>query len=392
MESRNKVDQDRKMQKALAWTTSVAVAAAALVGAGAIPLGPLQAQSTVPTLPPSIPPAPADAPLMLPQMHLHDPFIVADEASKTYYLFTRNEQAMTGDPRLGTMVYTSRDLRHWTLPRVVFALPATGTWAKQGSWAPEVHAWRGKYYLFTTFHDDTAKLGKAGARDTYRRGTVLAVADKLDGPYTLLDKGEPIAPADLMTLDGTLHVEPDGRPWYVYAHEWWQTTVGTIAALPLDENLRRAGEPTTLFRADEAGWARGQRQADGSSVWVTDGPELFRTKAGTLLMLWSSYGERGYVQALARSKSGTIQGPWEQLGPLVKRDSGHGMLFRAFDGRLMMVLHRPFTYALGKLYEMRDAGDRVEVIREATELDLEGYPTHPCVPRRSPTGYSQIDC
>jgi hypothetical protein len=69
-------------------------------------------------------------------------------------------------------------------------------------------------------------------------------------------------------------------------------------------------------------------------------------------MLWSSYGERGYVQGIARSKSGKLEGPWEQLDPLVRRDSGHGMLFRAFDGRLTMVLHRPFTFALGKLYEM----------------------------------------
>ena len=120
-------------------------------------------------------------------------------------------------------------------------------------------------------------------------------------------------------------------------------------------------------------------------MWVTDGPQFFRTAAGTLLILWSSYGERGYVQSIARSASGDLEGPWEQLDPLVRRDSGHGMLFRAFDGRLMMVLHRPFTFALGKLYEMRDAGDRVEVVREATELDLEAYPTHPCIQPHTPT-------
>ena len=54
------------------------------------------------------------------------------------------------------------------------------------------------------------------------------------------------------------------------------------------------------------------------------------------------------------------------------------MMFRAFDGRLMLVLHRPFKRALAKFYEMRDAGDRVEVVREAVELDGEAYPTHGC--------------
>lgn len=351
----------------------------------------LAAATAIPGSAQQSPPA-AEATLLLPQMHLHDPWIIADEATQTYHLFTRNEEAMTGDPVLGTMMYTSRDLKHWTRPRIVFRLPKTGTWAKDGSWAPEVHRWKGRYYLFTTFHDAEAKLPPVAKRKPYRRGTVLAVSDRIDGPYALVNKGEPIAPKELMTLDGTLYVDPQGKPWYVYAHEWLQTTVGTIAALPLDEKLQAAGRSRVLFKADEAPWARGQTQPEGDKVWVTDGPEFFRTKSGTLVMLWSSYGEKGYVQAIARSKSGGLEGPWEQLDPLVKRDSGHGMLFRAFDGRLMMVLHRPFTYALGKLYEMRDAGDRVEVVREAVELDLEGYPTHPCVPRRSPTGYSLSDC
>lgn len=325
------------------------------------------------------------APLVMTAMHLHDPFVVADRTTRTYYLFTRNEAAMTGDRRLGTMMYASHDLKHWTRPKVVFALP-DGTWARAGSWAPEVHRWRGRWYLFTTFHNPDLPLPSTAGRAAYRRGTVLAVADRIDGPYTLLRRGEPIVGKDRMTLDGSLHVDAGGKPWLVYAHEWWQTTVGTMEAVPLDGNLAQAGEPRTLFRADEAPWVVGQKQPDGDTVFVTDGPELYRSRTGQLLMLWSSYGRKGYVEAQARSRSGTLAGPWEQLGPLVERDSGHGMLFRAFDGRLMMILHRPFNYALGKLYEMRDDGDRLSVVREATELDGEAYPTHPCVP-----GHSSFD-
>lgn len=335
-------------------------------------------------------PKPAEAPLLLPEMQLHDPFIVADKASETYYLFTRNETAMTGERRLGTMVYTSKDLKHWSRPRVVFTLPES-IWARAGAWAPEVHQWKGKWYLFTTFHDEAATLPPTGNRKPYRRGTILAVADKVDGPYRVVRNGEPVAPKEMMTLDGTLHVDAAGKPWLVYAHEWLQTTIGTIEAIPLDDSLAAAGPPKILFRANEAPWAKGQPQPDGDTVWVTDGPEFYRTRAGTLVMLWSSYGERGYIQGIARSKSGQLEGPWEQLDPLVRRDSGHGMLFRAFDGRLMMVLHRPFTFALGKLYEMKDAGDRVEVVREATELDLEAYPTHPCIQPHTPTE-RKVDC
>lgn len=327
----------------------------------------------------------ADAPLLLPQMPLHDPWIVADPDSRTYLLFTRNEQAMTGDARVGIMAYRSRDLKHWSKPALVFALPQ-GTWARDGAWAPEVHRWKGRWYLFATFHNEDAALPSTGARKLYRRSTVLAVADSPAGPFRLEKDGKPVAPAERMTLDGTLYVSPAGKPWMVYAHEWLQTTVGTMEAVPLDNTLAAAGPPVELFRADRADWVKGQKQPDGSTVYVTDGPELYRTRTGTLLMIWSSYGQGGYVQAQARSKSGTIEGPWEQLGPLVMRDSGHGMLFRTFEGKLMMVLHRPFNNALGKLYEMRDAGDRLEVVREATELDLEAYPTHPCAVSRGPTG------
>ena len=250
---------------------------------------------------PATPPREPDAPLVMTAMHLHDPWIVADKASRTYYLFTRNEAAMTGDSRLGTMMYASRDLKHWTKPKLVFVLPGD-VWAKAGSWAPEVHRWKNRWYLFATFHDPASPLTPNGKRATYRRGTVLAVADKIDGPYALVRGGEPIVSKDQMSLDGTLYVDPKGKPWLVYAHEWWQTTIGTMEAVPLNDDLSAAGSAKRLFGATDAAWVVGQKQPDGDTVYVTDGPELYRSKTGALLMLWSSYGKKGYVEGQARSR------------------------------------------------------------------------------------------
>jgi hypothetical protein len=318
-------------------------------------------------------PAAAPAPLAMPDMPLHDPWIVADKSTGTYHLFTRNERRMTGDARLGIMAYTSRDLRHWTRPRLVFALPKGG-WANDGAWAPEVHRWNGRWYLFATFHNDSAALPTSGPRPTIRRGTTLAVADALGGPFAPVRDNAPLVDPARMTLDGTLYVDPAGKPWLVYAHEWVQVGNGTIEAMPLTADLAAAGPSRTLFRASDAPWADGKPQKEGDIIYVTDGPELFRTRTGTLLMLWSSYDKDGYVQGLARSTSGALEGPWEHLPPLLRVDSGHGMLFHRFDGGLMMVVHRPFSNARGKLYEMRDLGDRVELVREATELDGETKP------------------
>jgi beta-xylosidase len=338
------------------------VAAALLLGSGS-----WHAASAAPAR--SAPTA-TTAPLRLPDMPLHDPWIVADRASGTYHLFTRNERRMSGDARIGIMAYTSRDLKSWTRPRMVFVLPKGG-WANDGAWAPEVHRWKGRWYLFATFYNDSAPLPPNGARKPVRRSTTLAVADRLGGPFMPVRNGEPIVDRSVMTLDGTLFVDAGGKPWLVYAHEWVQIGDGTIEAMPLKDDLSAAGPPRVLFRASEAPWAKGDEQPDGSRNFVTDGPELFRTRTGTLLMLWSSYDRDGYVQSIARSTSGRIEGPWEQLPPLVRADSGHGMLFRRFDGTLMMVLHRPFNNARGKLYVMRDMGDTIAIVREATELDGE---------------------
>ena len=45
------------------------------------------------------------------------------------------------------------------------------------------------------------------------------------------------------------------------------------------------------------------------------------------------------------------------------------MLFTSFDGELLLVLHRPFTGARGKLYEMAWDGDDLTVVRQRTDLD-----------------------
>ena len=360
---------DRRTRSRTPWPARVARAALLpFLIAATPPVPDTSSQASAPV------PAPAaTAPLTMPDMPLHDPWIVADRDGGMYRLYTRNEPSMTGERRVGVMMYTSRDLKTWQRPRLAFVLPPD-VWANDGAWAPEVHRWKGRWYMFATFHNEADTLPANGPYRPIRRSTLLAVSDRLDGPFTLVRDGAPIVDASVMTLDGTLYVDRKGRPWTVYAHEWVQIGDGTMEAMPLDDSLAAAGPRQLLFRASDARWAIGAHHANGTTSYVTDGPELFRTKTGTLLMLWSSYDKGGYVQGLARSRSGEIQGPWEQLPPLVRDDSGHGMLFHRFDGTLMMVLHHPFRNARGRLYEMRDDGDTLTVVRQAKELDLGGSP------------------
>jgi beta-xylosidase len=322
--------------------------------------------------------------LRLPDIQLHDPWILAEKSTRTYYLYTSAPTRLTGQNRTGTFAYKSKDLATWAGPYVVFVCPDDSWAAPQvGAWAPEVHAYKGKYYLFTTLHNPEKLLpALVPSRPNLMRGTMIAVSDSPEGPFALLKRDSPVTPPNFMTLDGTLYVDPAGKPWMVYAHEWIQKIDGTIEAMPLQDDLSAAaGDPIQLFKGSDAPWLNEQAVPSArSAIYVTDGPELFRTKDGHLLMLWSSYeknsfGRDGYVETIARSRSGDIQGPWEQLPPLVRNDSGHGMLFRTFAGQLLLVLHQPFKNARGKIYEIDDLGDNLRVARYRD--DLSGPPLGP---------------
>jgi beta-xylosidase len=313
--------------------------------------------------------------LRLCDMPVHDPFIVPHKESQTYYLYTSARPNETGLDRFGVMTYKSKDLLDWDGPYVVFIVP-DGVWANpmHGTWAPEMHKYKSQYYLFVTLHNRDKIIAKPPAvwRLNHMRGTVIAISDSLEGPFKLLKEDGPHTPENFMTLDGTLYVDSDGQPWMVYCHEWIQVIDGTMEAIRLKGNLSTSiGEPIHLFKASDAPWINTESTPSvRQRHYVTDGPQLYRTKTDQLLMLWSSYNKQGYVQTIARSKSGKLEGPWEQLKPLVYGDSGHGMLFSTFDGKLMLVLHQPFRWPLSraKLYEVQDTGNNIRIVRERHDL------------------------
>jgi len=292
-------------------------------------------------------------------------------------LYTSGYPRIHGLDRCGVVTYKSKDLREWEGPYVVFTVP-DGVWAdpQHGTWAPEVHYYKGRYYLFVTLHNNDRKLEDSPLipKPNHWRGTAIAASSSLEGPFELLKTDGPVAPSSLMTLDGTLYVDEWEQPWMVYCHEWIQVRDGTVEAVPLKEDLSEAsGEPIHLFRASEASWDTGEPHPGvEGKIYVTDGCQLYRTKGGHLVMLWSSYDKGQYVQTIARSVSGKLEGPWEQLEPLVGGDSGHGMLFRTFEDAWMLILHQPFSVPESrcKIYEIEETKDSFLVI--AARDDLHG--------------------
>lgn len=273
---------------------------------------------------------------------IRDPFVLPFEGK--YYMYgTRGENCWTKHED-GVDVYISEDLENFSGPIEVFHKPE-GFWADRNYWAPEVYEYKGAFYMFLSL--------KA---DGYCRGTQILKADRLEGPFKLHSDG-PVTPRDWEALDGTFYVSGDGVPYMVFSHEWCQVVDGQICAVELSEDLKSAvGEPFLLFRASEPEWSR---SGEGGR-YVTDGPFLHRLSDGKLIMIWSSFAASGYVVAKAYSYNNEITGKWlHEKELLFPDDGGHGMIFKTFDGRYLLALHRPNRHPDERpvFIEVRESGD-----------------------------------
>jgi len=269
-------------------------------------------------------------------IQIRDPFVIDDDG--TLYLFGSTDKDIWRGRATGFDAWRAVGngptlFEEWEGPLPAFR-PEADFWSETNFWAPEVYALSDAYYMFATFKP---RLG--------RRGTAVLRATTLPGPFTPWSSG-PVTPPGWECLDGTLYMDRDS-PCLVFCHEWTQVGDGEICAMPLSPDLRQAaGEPSLLFRASSAPWAApytGRPTVAGSGNYVTDGPFLWRTAGGTLLLLWSSFDTRGrYNLGAARSESGRLDGPWRQSdAPLYAADGGHGMVFRAPDRRLYLTVHTP---------------------------------------------------
>ena len=254
-------------------------------------------------------------------VRVRDPWVLEHEG--TYYLYG------TGLAWNGYGCVYSTDLQNWSDPVKVYA-PEGACDGENDWWAPECHYYQGNFYLFATYR--SAASGKRGV-------AIFRSADPL-GPFEIITDGH-ITPKDRDAIDGTLYVDEDGQPWMVYVGEWTSNEdgVGDMMAAKLSGDLTEfVSDPILLFRATDPRWANGG---------VTDGPFLYKTKTGRLLMLWSNTDNKGYCVGIASSSNGKVDGKWrQQPWELYKAtdenaDGGHGMLFTAPDGTLLLSVHSP---------------------------------------------------
>ena len=260
--------------------------------------------------------------MKLKDIHIRDPFILNYKGK--YYLYgTRGKGCW--DNCSGFDVYTSPDLTDWSGPVSVFE-KSESFWATRQFWAPEVHEYKGKFYMLASFKSDSR-----------HRGTHILVSDAPDKPFVpLVDT--PITPEEWECLDGTLYISKKGEPYIVFCHEWTQVSDGEICAARLTDDLKCMAEtPKILFKGSSPSWATGTQKGN----YVTDGPFLYRTEEEKLYLIWSTY-IGNYVEAFAVSSNGEIDGEWLHSDEFIfNNDGGHGMIFKDFSGGLKFIMHRP---------------------------------------------------
>ena len=264
--------------------------------------------------------------MRLEDIHLRDPFILPFE--NKYYLYGSRGQEAFGECT-GLDVYISEDLQEWSGPKEVFT-PPENFWSNKHFWAPEVHLYKGKFYMFASFISEKRK-----------RGTQILVSESPEGPFIPHSDG-PVTPAEWNCLDGTLYIDDDQVPYMIYCKEWLQeplpNIVGEICAIRLTEDLKQSvGEEIYLFKANDPAWVNPNRK-----VFVTDGPFVYRTQVGKALLLWSSFGPNGYCNAISVPEEKVLSARWKHCENIFFKDNGgHGNVFKTFDGRIMFICHKP---------------------------------------------------
>ena len=279
------------------------------------------------------------------EINIRDPFVLT-ENGVCYLYGTRARNFGIGVG--GIDVYTSTDLENWSEPTECFNSVQYGM-NRQVNWAPEVHKYKGAYYMFATF-----------TRENGLRGTYVLKADSPMGPF-VPHSADAVTPEEWECLDGTLYVGKDGKPYMVFCHEHTQILDGTICYAPMKDDLTAFDGPvTTMFAATSPAWA--DEKVEGRH-YVTDGPFMYRSKTGELMMLWSTFIKGQYAECLVHFPDGELSMNYRHMDPLIDDDGGHGMIFR-YQDQLYLTYHSPNTKGEEKPFfrKLEDCGDGLRLL------------------------------
>lgn len=258
-------------------------------------------------------------------IHIRDPFVLVENGQ--YYLL-----GTTGDDpwrkASDLTLYVSKDLENF---ESVCTLVTDGSLDSYTNiWAPEMHKYRGKYYLILSAY-----------REDLGRGSMIFVSDHPDGSFKMLT-GRYITPAGWGCLDATLFCL-DGIPYLCFSNEWTTPISGdgdgSLFIAPLTEDLKElAGVPQKIISGKNCPLS--MEVSNGLHTgYIAEGPYLYEEN-GNIVLLWSTFTETGYSVLKSVSKSG-IYGEYVLENVLFDKDGGHCMRFTDLNGHSQITFHQP---------------------------------------------------
>ena len=248
------------------------------------------------------------------------------------------------------IIQHSTDLVNWHAVGPVFQhRPA---WAVANFWAPEISAYKGRYYVYYVGREHDGPLAVA-----------VATAEKPAGPYT--DHGPIVAQAD-GSIDPAPVTDENGVRYLIWKEDGNSHQAPTpIWAQPLNEDgTKLVGQPIELIHND-ADWEGG----------VVEGPFILR-RGEWFYLFYAGNGCCGthchYAVGVARSHK--LLGPWEKnpANPILAANQtwecpGHGSIVTDEQGRYWFLYH---AYpAAGSVFTGREG------MLDEVKFGADGWPT-----------------
>lgn len=266
-------------------------------------------------------------------MNIRNPFIYLDKKTLTYY--------MTGD---GGYLWISKDMHKWNGPYEILQLDST-MWMGGNPIieSPEIHLYKRKFYYVATFVRPDVVIENVNGQDIKRSSCQLFVADSIQGPYKPIQAEKPLLRADHATRNATFTTDEYGAGYIIYNHAWEQNNNETVQIIRLDDNFgQQIGEPYIMFKSSNIPLEKEERKP------IAEGPFIFTTEEGMLGILFTTIINGEPCISVAYSQTGGLNGPWViEPEPLLTGKYGQPVLFRDFDGSMVMLMHKD-TVANGK--------------------------------------------
>ncbi len=257
---------------------------------------------------------------------IRDPMITV--VGDTYYLTGTQPPYWTGD-NAGVHLWSSKDLKHFTDHGLIIKRDdmAEDMWCRDRFWAPELFTDGEKFYVTFNCRNESSEY-------PHEHGIGLAVADRPEGPYTIIDPDNYICFGN----DGTIFKDDDSQLYLSYNHTLSDKKTTVLLLGKLDCTTGTVSDPQLFCETGAPG------QWDHVGV---EGPCIVK-RHGIYFQWYSAWGDGadgGYYRA-GFLTAPSIHGPWTKSpqGPVISPTEeytccGHNHSFLGLDGKDYVVFH-----------------------------------------------------